>query len=124
MYEISPANHGMQKTFMYIFTLGIFPRFEGIFGMYVPLSPYKRGTRARVKGFRTFEVRAVFWRFFVSSCVICASDLNVFAFYSPVFGELIWIFGYPPNREDQRSKYAVPLQGPVRPVLEGAQQLA
>jgi hypothetical protein len=24
MYEISPANHRMQKTFMYMFTLGIF----------------------------------------------------------------------------------------------------
>jgi hypothetical protein len=28
-YEISPANHGMKKMFMYMFTLGIFFRFEG-----------------------------------------------------------------------------------------------
>jgi hypothetical protein len=40
-------------------------------------------------------VRAVFWRFFVSTCLIYAFDLNVFAFYSPVFGELIRIFVYP-----------------------------
>jgi hypothetical protein len=29
MYEISPANHGMKKTFVYMFTLGIFFRLEG-----------------------------------------------------------------------------------------------
>jgi hypothetical protein len=33
MYEISHANHEMKKTFLYVFTLGIFPRFEGNFGM-------------------------------------------------------------------------------------------
>jgi hypothetical protein len=39
----------------------------------------------------------VFRGFFVSSCVICASDLNVCIFSSPVFGDLIRIFGYPPT---------------------------
>jgi hypothetical protein len=33
MCEISPVNHEMKKTFMYMFTLGIFLRFEGILGM-------------------------------------------------------------------------------------------
>jgi hypothetical protein len=33
IYEISPANHEMKKTFVYMFTLGIFFRFEGNFGM-------------------------------------------------------------------------------------------
>jgi hypothetical protein len=33
MYDISPINHGMHKTFVYMFTLGIFPRFEGNLGM-------------------------------------------------------------------------------------------
>jgi hypothetical protein len=36
----------------------------------VPSSPYKRAARARVKGFTTFKVWAVFGRLFVSSCVI------------------------------------------------------
>jgi hypothetical protein len=36
----------------------------------VPLSPYKRGARARVKGLTTFEAWVVFRRFFVSSCII------------------------------------------------------
>jgi hypothetical protein len=33
MYEISSANNGMQKMFKYMFTLGIFSRFEGNLGM-------------------------------------------------------------------------------------------
>jgi hypothetical protein len=33
MYEISPANYAMSKIFLYVFILGIFPRFEGNLGM-------------------------------------------------------------------------------------------
>jgi hypothetical protein len=42
---------------MYMFTLGIFLRFEGIFGIEKSLRlPIKGGTRTCVKGFTTFEV--------------------------------------------------------------------
>jgi hypothetical protein len=41
---------------MYMFTLGIFLGFEGYLrNVKVPSSPYKRGARARVKAFTTFE---------------------------------------------------------------------
>jgi allophanate hydrolase subunit 1 len=41
---------------MYVFTLGIFLGFEGIFGMEKSLRlPIKRGARARVKGLTTFD---------------------------------------------------------------------
>jgi hypothetical protein len=49
----------------------------------VPSSPYKRGTRARVKGFTNFEVTTGFWRFYVSpSFVTC-----VLLFATLVFGD-------------------------------------
>jgi hypothetical protein len=51
--------------------------------------PIKGGARARVKGFRTFEAGAVFRGFFVSSYVICASDVSVCILSSLVFGDLI-----------------------------------
>jgi hypothetical protein len=53
--------------------------------------------RAHVKEFTTFEARAVFRGFFVSPCVLCAFDLNVGIYPSPVFEDLIRIFGYPPT---------------------------
>jgi hypothetical protein len=40
----------------------------------LPSSPYKRGTRARVKWLTTFEAWAVLRRFFVSSCIICVLE--------------------------------------------------
>jgi hypothetical protein len=66
---------------MYMFRLGIFLRFKGIFGIKRSLRlPIKGGARARVKGFTTFEAQAVFRRFFVSAVVNCVLDLNVRAF--------------------------------------------
>jgi hypothetical protein len=51
--------------------------------------------RARVKGFTTFEIRAVSRRSFVSPCVICDLGLNVCIHSSLVFEDLVRIFGYP-----------------------------
>jgi hypothetical protein len=53
--------------------------------------------RACVKGFTTFEIRAVSRRSLVSPYVICDLDLNVCIHSSLVFGDLIRIFGYPPT---------------------------
>jgi hypothetical protein len=53
---------------MYMFTLGIFLRFECIFGMEKSFRlPIKGGAWAHVKGFTTFEASTGFQRFFVSS---------------------------------------------------------
>jgi hypothetical protein len=51
--------------------------------------------RARVKGFTTFEVRAVFRRFFVSSCVNCV--LERFDFPSTRVRGFHLNFRVPPN---------------------------
>jgi hypothetical protein len=59
--------------------------------------PIKGGVRARVRGFTTFDVRAVFGRLFVFSYVTCGFDLNVCPHSSLVFGGLIRIFDYPPT---------------------------
>jgi hypothetical protein len=40
-------------------------------------------------------------RFFVSSCVICDSDSNVYIYSSLVFGDLIRILGYSPIKGPQ-----------------------
>jgi hypothetical protein len=61
------------------------------------VSLYKGGVRACVKGFTTFEARAVFGRSFVSSYVFCGFNLNVCVHSSLVFGGLVRIFGYPPT---------------------------
>jgi hypothetical protein len=46
----------MKKTFMYVFTLGIFFELEGVFGIIKSLClPIKGGTRARVNGFTILE---------------------------------------------------------------------
>jgi hypothetical protein len=53
----------------------------------------KGGVRARVKGDTTFEARAVFGIFFVSSSVNCIPDLNVRLFRISV----LVCPGSPPN---------------------------
>jgi hypothetical protein len=81
-----------------VFTLRIFFEFKDIVGMKKSLRlPIKGSVRACVRGFTTFEVRAVFGRLFVFSYVTCGFDLNVCPPSSLVFGGLIRIFGYPPT---------------------------
>jgi hypothetical protein len=59
--------------------------------------PIKRGARARVKGFTTFEARAVFRRFFVSSSFAnCMLNLVFLCSYILVFGDYLRLFGPPP----------------------------
>jgi hypothetical protein len=69
--------------------------------------------RARVRGFTTFEVRAVFGRSFVSSYVICGFDLNVGLHSSLVFWGFIRIFGYPQTAtHGGESAVAAHVEGP------------
>jgi hypothetical protein len=44
----------MKKTFLYVFTLGIFFELEGVFGVKVPSSPYKRGREGTCKWIQNF----------------------------------------------------------------------
>jgi hypothetical protein len=68
-----------------MFTLGIFSRFEGIFGMQKSLRlPIKGGAWARVKQFTTFEASTDFRRFPVSlTFVNCASSFVACMFGDP-----------------------------------------
>jgi hypothetical protein len=69
--------------------------------------------RARVRGFTTFEVRAVFGKSFVSSYVICGFDLNVGLHSSLVFWGFIRIFGYPQTAtHGGESAVAAHVEGP------------
>jgi hypothetical protein len=71
---------------MYMFTLGIFSRFEGNLGMQKFLRlPIKEGARARVKGFTTFEVSVGFRGFLVPHL----STTFVHSFWNLVFGDSI-----------------------------------
>jgi hypothetical protein len=59
--------------------------------------PIKGGARARVKGFTTFEARAVFRTFFVSSSFAnCTLNLVFLCSYILVFADSLRLFG-PPN---------------------------
>jgi hypothetical protein len=70
---------------VYVYTLGIFPRFVGIFRMKKSLRlPIKGGAWARVKGFTTFEASTDFQRFLVSlSFVNCTSSFVALVFGDP-----------------------------------------
>jgi hypothetical protein len=59
----------MKKTFLCVFTLGIFFELEGVLGMQKSLHlPIKGGARAHVNGFRFWELVQSTGRIIVSQC--------------------------------------------------------
>jgi hypothetical protein len=57
----------MEKTFLYVFTLGIFLELEGLFGMQKSLHlPIKRGREGTCKQIHNFGTCAAIGRFSVS----------------------------------------------------------